>query len=482
MIGDIEMISPMGVKSPCHTAIFLRYPNARQLPFAVSSFNVAQRLSVNYASNEPSPIKTNYDVIIAGGGPAGMAAAIASARSGLETLLIERGHSFGDHTSHAVVHSISGLYVISQDILPRPANGGFAMEFAEKLIKNGGAKGPIRIKNLDVLLQEPLHFSALCLDLCQREKKLTVVFDSEILRVEGSDDRIDSVEIRGHEGAISASAFIDASSDAHLAFLSGATCESEESAHIPHTAFVLSIRGVAADANDEETRLRFSHQIVSGIHDRLLDPELATVVMSPSSFSDPVRLFINLDVEADQHTSLHPEALTRVQILGSQLSSQLQHHLRQTVPGFENCLVSILPHAAPARASRRVAGRYKLTADDITQSPNFQDTVCLSAWPIEVKPSSPDAATKKLAGHKPCGIPLRSLISKDFKNLLMAGRCISSTHDSQGALRVIGTHLAIGEAAGLAAAEIVRSPEKMIPQGSEVDVAGPILKTILEGI
>jgi hypothetical protein len=116
------------------------------------------------------------------------------------------------------------------------------------------------------------------------------------------------------------------------------------------------------------------------------------------------------------------------------------------------------------------------------QSANFQDTVCLSAWPIEVKPLFPDAAAKTLAGHKPCGIPLRSLISKDFKNLLMAGRCISSTHDSQGALRVIGTQLAIGQAAGLAAAEIVRSPKKMIPQGSEADVARPILKTILEGI
>jgi hypothetical protein len=116
------------------------------------------------------------------------------------------------------------------------------------------------------------------------------------------------------------------------------------------------------------------------------------------------------------------------------------------------------------------------------QSTNFQDTVCLSTWPIDVKPSSSAAVTNTLPGHKPCGIPLRSLLSKDFKNLLMAGRCISATHDSQGALRVIGTQLAIGQAAGLAAAEIVRSPDKMIPQGSEEDVARPILKTILEGI
>lgn len=353
------------------------------------------------------------------------------------------------------------------------------MEFAEKLIKTGGAKGPVRIQNLDVLLQEPLHFSAACQDLCEREKKLTIIFESEILRVEGNDDRIDSVEIRGHDGPIQANAFIDTTNDAQLAFLSGATCEIETS---PHTAFLFSIGGVAADANDEETRSIFSHQIVSGIHDRLLDPELASVVMFPASFSDQSRLSIDLDAEGDQYTSLHPQSLTRVQILGSQLVNQLQSHLRQFVPGFENCLVSIHFHAAPTRFSRRVAGRYELTATDFFQSTTFEDTVCYSSWPIEIPYSASVTQFHARSGNRPSGIPLRSLLSRDFKNLLMAGRCISSTLESQGALRVIGTHLAIGQAAGLAAVEIVRSPHKSITEGTEADVARPILKTILEGI
>jgi hypothetical protein len=83
---------------------------------------------------------------------------------------------------------------------------------------------------------------------------------------------------------------------------------------------------------------------------------------------------------------------------------------------------------------------------------------------------------------KPCDIPLRALISKDFDNLLMAGRCISASQEAQGALRVIGTSLAVGQAAGLAAVAIKRSSLGTIPLGEEAVVAAPIHEKILSNI
>ena len=80
-------------------------------------------------TQEQTPSKSNYDAVIVGGGSAGVAAAIACAREGLDTLLIVRGSELGGNISQCLVHSISGLYLISGDVVPHPANGGFALEF-----------------------------------------------------------------------------------------------------------------------------------------------------------------------------------------------------------------------------------------------------------------------------------------------------------------------------------------------------------------
>ena len=431
---------------------------------------------------EQLPAKSNYDAAIVGGGAAGVAAAIACAREGLDTLLVVRGGELGGNISKDLVHSISGLYLISGDVVPHPANGGFALEFTERLLKTEAAMGPVRMNRVDVLLQEPRLFSLQCARLCAKEKNLTVLFNSTVRSVLSEGGVIESVEIDTQPEPIQAAVFVDASSDAKLSFLAGADYEEAEPVELQRAAYIFSIGNVNLDDLDDDSLSILSQKIVAGIRDGSLDPQLAAAVIRPTGMADQAQRAIDLESEGDHYSPLNPECLTRLQILGCQLAAQLEAYLRTSVAGFENCHITPAPGQTAARESRRVAGRYCLTENDILDGVEFEDAVCRSAWPIELLELVRGLKLKSPKNSKPCDIPLRALISKDFDNLLMAGRCISASHRAQGALRVIGTCLAVGQAAGLAAASIKRSPLATIPEGEEAVVATPIREKILSEI
>lgn len=430
----------------------------------------------------PSTAVSAYDVFVAGAGSAGVAAAVCAARSGMRTLLIDRGPAPGGNVANALVHSICGLYIISPDLIPRPANGGFAMEFAKALVDEGAATGPVRMDRLDVLLQEPILFSRYCSSLISKEKNLTFLPNTKILGVGIDDHRILSARIDSRPDSIHATAFIDTTGEADLAHLAGAECESSPPGKLQRPAYIFSIGNVKMDAVDEEGRLEFSRKIVAGIRSGLLDPRLAAAVMRPTCVPEQVQVTIDLDAEGDHYSPLNPEFLTKLQILGQNLAKQLEGHLRSQVTGFENCEITTYPARIGVRESRRIAGRHQLTAAEILAGAEFEDTVCHSAWPIELRETASGPKMKYPRDGKPCGVPLRALLSRDFDNLLMAGRCISSTHEAQGALRVIGTCLAMGQAAGLAAAHLVRSETRSIEPGTEAAAAAPIRNLVLEGI
>lgn len=400
----------------------------------------------------------------------------------MRTLLIERGPVPGGNVASALVHSICGLYIISPDIIPRPANGGFALEFALAIVEDGAASGPVRMDRLDVLLQEPILFSRFCSTLLSKEKNLTFLPNTDIEDVEINDHRILSVRLDSQAEPVRAKAFIDTTGDAMLAFLSGAECEAAPPGKLQRPAYIFSIGQVKMDAMDEEGRLEFSRKIVTGIRSGLLDPKLSAAVMRPTCIPDQVQITIDLEAEGDHYSPLNPEFLTKLQILGKNLAVQLQGHLRSNVTGFENCEIATYPARIGVRESRRIAGRHCLTASEILEGAEFDDTVCRSAWPIELRETSTGPKMKYPREGRPCGVPLRALLSKDFDNLLMAGRCISSTHEAQGALRVIGTCLAMGQAVGLAAAQVARSEMGRIDPGTEALAAAPIREVVLEGI
>ena len=433
-------------------------------------------------TNAPSPIESEYDVIVDGSGPAGFAAAIASARAGAKTLLFSAAETIGGFSANTFVHSLSGLYVTSQDMIPRPANGGLALEFAERLANSGSGTAPKRVGPFDVIFQSPIQYARHCWDLCQREKNLTVALQTPLVSVNASESRIESVELAGREEPVQARAFVDTTREAELAFLAGADFEGTESCTNRRRAFIFSIRGHEANASDEEGRRIFSDYLVKALSQGLLTPQIGLAVIRLVQMDENPDACVGLDAEGDHFSALNPDSLTRFQILSGNLAIELGGFLRSTMRGFEKCEVTVVPAQACERESRRVTGRHRLTEADFQSFPDFDDAVCRAGWPVFADPSLVRSRAHDPTSSRASAIPLRALISKEIGNLLMAGRCISSAYVAQGALRVIGTSLAIGQAAGLAAVETARSEEQSIPQNQESEVAARIRAVLSVGL
>lgn len=433
-------------------------------------------------TNAPSPIESEYDVIVAGAGPAGFAAAMTAARAGLKTLLFSNAPAIGGFSQTTFVHSLCGLHVPSQDLIPRPANGGLALELAERLLSSGAACGPLRVGQFDMIFQSPPLYASHCRDMCAREENLTVALNTRLASVNATETLIMSVELEGRTEPVRARAFVDSTREAELAFLAGADFEGTESCSRRRQVFIFSIRGQELNATDEESRRRFSELIVDGIGRGILTPQIGLAVMRLVQINENPEACVGLDAEGEHFSALNPDSLLRFQILSGNLAVELGNYLRTMMPGFEKCEVAVVPAHSCERESRRVTGRYRWTEEDLKSGADFEDSVCRAGWPLLADPLLLGSGPFDTKRARACAVPLRSLISRDIGNLMMAGRCISSVYAAQGALRVIGASLAIGQAAGLAASATARNKNQTIPPGSEPEVAASIRAALDAGL
>lgn len=441
-----------------------------------------KNLSPALETTDPSRLDSDYDVIVAGAGPSGIAAAVTAAREGLKTLLHTRAPALSGFSGKTIVHSLCGLHILSPDLIPRPANGGFALEFALRVVKSGAACGPLRIGPYDILLHEPLLLTRFFHDLCAREKNLTIFRSARLDSVEATETLFESVRFEDREAPVRGRVFIDSTREALTAFLGGADYESAEGRPRRRRAFIFSISGQDANATDSEGLHRFSDRIVKGIHSGVLTPQIGLAVMKIVDVDQDWDACIRLDAEGDHFSALNPGSLIRFQILSGNLAVELGHFLRGNVSGFENCRVAIVPAQSFIEESRRVVGRHRLSEEDIQTGAPFDDALCRLGWPLLADPLLMGAMPGLPKPPPATFIPLRSLLSKNIRNLIVAGRCVSSSYTAQGALRVAGAALAIGQAAGLAAAHAARSPDLSILEGAEADMAATIRPALNQGL
>ena len=425
-------------------------------------------------TSDASQLDQDYDVIVAGGNIAAIAAAVCSAREGMKTLLHTKLPTIGGFGGSTMVHSLCGLYSRSADVIPRPANGGFALEFAELLLKVGCASGPLRVGPFDVLLNEPQPFTRFCHDFCGREKNLTVATEIRLEMVEGNDSHFEQVFFEGRSEPVRAKVFVDTTRETEVAFLGGADYETSVDRPVRRRTFVFCVSGQDVNATNEENLRIFSERIVEGVRMRQLTPQIGMVAIKIARIDSEWNSCIRLDDEGDHFSTLNQDSLIRFQILGGNLAAELSQFLRSNVPGFEKCEVAVHPSYPCTPESRRIVGRHRLSAEDLQKGTVFEDAVCRLGWPMMADPMVMGETVPGPDTSNPAHVPLRSLLSKNIHNFVVAGRSISSAYTVQGSLRVAGASLALGQAAGMAAAEMVRSPGHAISEGSESGVAATI--------
>jgi hypothetical protein len=391
------------------------------------------------------------DVIVAGGGAAGLAAAISSARCGAETLLIERTGSLGGMVSASLVHSICGLYPLAakgEPALPI-ANPFFPAEFARRLRKNGGANGPHRMGRVDVLLQHPTAFARLADEIAGETRRLQVRFHTEVIGV-GNDFQSMEICCRGRRELLRTQAMVDSTGDATVAALGSLPCEQEPGATLQRPAFIFPLHGVDPAIVGDDGRISIAAQLAGAVREGDLPPGLLGAAFRASGRGHEV--FITIDLDCANYDPLDPVCLSDLEREGRALATALAGFLKKKVLGFDQSFISAFPARVGIRESRRVVGDYLLDASDLKSGATFPDAIALATWPIELRETARGPRLRFPENERGCDIPLRSLRTAKHPGFFVAGRCLSATHEAQASIRVIGTCLATGEVAGIAAA------------------------------
>ena len=401
------------------------------------------------------PRRLRSDVLVAGGGSAGVAAAVAAARSGARTLLVEWNGTLGGMATAALVHSGCGLYLLRDEPGAVAANPGFATEVADRLIAVGGALGPVRMGRVDVLPHRPPVFAGVLDAIARETPGLETWLHAAVTGVRTSAGRVESVSVfcRGTLSEIEPAVVVDATGDASLAALAGAGCEIAYASRLQRPAYVVLLGGVAGGALDDEQRLRVAHRLTSAVRSGAL-PDGARGASLRAGHA-PGEAYLTIDLEPPAGIAYDPldaRCLAALEMHGRDLAFAIARFLDAHVDGFAGCTVAALPARAGVRESRRVVGERRIETADVENGATFDDVVALSTWPIELREQTTGPRLRYPRDGRPTEVPLGALRAREVANLFVAGRCLASSHEAQASLRVIGTCLATGEAAGIAAA------------------------------
>jgi hypothetical protein len=403
--------------------------------------------------------RERFDVAVVGGGVAGVAAALAAARFGARTVLIERGARLGGNAAQALVHTICGLYLPAGAGPPELAHPGLPARFAAALARAGAAGAPERAGRVWVLPTEPPRLAEVARALCEEAKDLALRLGTEVFdaKLAGPGADLQRLGLRTSDGSreeIDAGVVVDASGDASAARAGGAAveCAAPDTLQIPSYIFRLAeVDSAALEELRGFSRMRITHALAGAGHEGARPDGCESVLVRPGS--EPGQIYVTLNVPRptggrydplDRHCREALEAQARCS------AERVVEFLRRTRAPFEKCRVDAWPERLGVRETSRVVGRESVSREHVLAGRRTDDEVALSAWPIELWQDHRRARLEHPAG--PSSIPLGALVSRSHPRLAVAGRCLSANREALGALRVLGTALATGEAAGTAAA------------------------------
>lgn len=386
---------------------------------------------------------------------AGVAAAVTAAEAGARTLLVERSDVLGGNAGNALVHTICGLYLpaaIGDAAAPELAHDGFPRRFAELLIRRGAARAPERAGRVFVLPTFPHLLRALARELCEATVNLELCLASNALSASRDGRGLElRIERGGAVRVVSAAIGVDTSGDANLAALLGVDCREESAGVLQNPSFIFRVRGIDPAQAEGFARLRVTGAAARAEREARLPAGAGSILLRPGPTAGEAYVTLNVPKPADRpYAPLDPASLAALTAAARAGAEALVAFLRAERPGFAACEVVEWPRRLGVRETRRVAGVEVMTAGDVLDGRRRADEVALSTWPIELWNDHTGARFQHPAA--PCSIPLAALVSRDEPRLGMAGRCMSASHEALGALRVIGTAMATGEAIGRAAA------------------------------
>ncbi len=393
-----------------------------------------------------------YDILVCGGGVAGVAAAVSAARQGARVLLVESsGCLGGTMTMGLMCYLIDGANKggIVKELLDFMVAHDMSTPRRGKKVDENGKRIPGFIVDTEAA---KYFFDRLCADA-----GVKVLLHSRIAAIDHTDGHVNEVLIACESGNYSATAdlYIDASGNGALADMAGCEWECGDPAEgRPSPASTsICVGGMPEDYDGTDTfddKTAYNDMLEShGIH---ISAQQACLLKLPSLMSWDMSVNFEYDVMPD-----NIESLTRAEIHArKEIFETIQAHKK-----IEGCEKMHTLYTAPhigTREGRRIFGEYRITDDDILEGKRFDDAICLVTAGVDVHKLNSNDTTECARGFrsKPYNIPYRCLVPKASDNMLLAGRCISGDFYPFSSYRMMGNMMAVGEACGFAAANCVK--------------------------
>jgi hypothetical protein len=412
--------------------------------------------------NNSVPIAAEAEVVVLGAGPAGIAAAVAAAKNGARTILVERYGFLGGGGTTVGASAFDGLHAnVHGDI--RQVVHGVVDEVLERIDGLDGLNPPHLVQGRIYAQSYDMSAWKIAADEVVLSAGVEIRLHSLAVDAIVLHGKIDTLVLETKSGrrAIRGRVFVDCSGDADLAHWSGAACEKgDEKGFLQPAAMLFRLAGVD-DARAVESLPRVPEIMAEAKRRGEFDlPRIGNVLRRLKHAGEWRANLTKVTRPSGTIDGTDVDDLTYGEIEGRRQVRLYWEFLRAKVPGFEKAYIVDVGPELGIRETRRVVGKYRLLTDDIIEARSFPDAVGVSGWPVE-KHTPTGIEWKFPKGRGYHQLPYRCMQSPTIKNLLVAGRCIATEPDAQAAIRVSGPCFVTGQGAGTAAALAVRHTQDL---------------------
>jgi hypothetical protein len=426
-----------------------------------------------YEPARETPVANIVDVVVAGGGTAGVVSAIASARNGAKTLLLERSGFLGGHIAGQLLEHSAGWHDTKGDQIV----AGIPQEIVDRLVEIGASPGHVRDDTGYTKFRVPIHheeFKSL-VTLMLAESGVKILVYSPLVQALVEDGVVKGVVVENKSGrqAFLAKVVVDCTGDADVAVLASARFYKggEDDGLLQPVSLLFKLGGIDfsqligyVERNPDEFKLGVSADILKdgdyinlwgfgallekGYVDGVLS--LKRKEMHFAGWLRTGEAVINVTRYAADGTNV--EELSQAEIVLRRQVLEFVQLFRRYVPGCAHSYLSASASGVGVRETRRIVGIYQLSEDDVVTGRRFSDAIAQGGFPIDSHDPlgiSMEATEQIQTAYD---IPYRCLVPADVDGLIVAGRCISASRRALASARITGTVMAMGQASGTAAA------------------------------